>query len=191
MTTGSRRLTVQRWLARLQTRYQSSTGVAAPGLWFELASDFQTSLLKFKINMELPPSKWEREDGGEGRCKAGEKVGATIVCIHTDPEIWVSLETIILSVSSQCCPKGWQAGPVGSLQFAERLPPARGLCIGSLKHCGPLLLVIKKKKLLCKYIFLLSTPTRCRKRNFFLFWTSQRHRGCVRVGQQVVSFALR
>lgn len=66
-----------------------------------------------------------------------------IVCIHTDPEIWVSLGTIILSVSSQRCPKGWQAGPVGSLQFAERLPPARGLWIDSLKHSMPRLREIK------------------------------------------------
>lgn len=69
-------------------------------------------------------------------------MGALIVCIQTGPEIWVSLQTIILSVSSQRCPKGWQPRPVGS-QFAESLPPARGLWIRSLKHSGPLLLVIK------------------------------------------------
>lgn len=75
MTTGSRRLTVQHWLARLQTRYQSSTGIAAPGLWFELASDFQTSLLKFKINMEHPPSKRETEDRREEGMQRGRKSG--------------------------------------------------------------------------------------------------------------------
>lgn len=50
--------------------------------------------------------------------KEGGK-GAPIVRIQTGPEIWISLYTIILSVSSQCCPKGWQAEPVGSLQFEK------------------------------------------------------------------------
>lgn len=71
MTTGSRRLTVPRWLARLQTGYQSSTGAAAPGLWFELASDFQKSLLKFKINMEHPLPKGKERGGARNGRKSG------------------------------------------------------------------------------------------------------------------------
>lgn len=74
MTTRSRRLTVQRWLARLQTRYQSSTDIAAPGLWFELGSDFQTSLLKFKINMEHTPPPLQKREKERGM-QSGRKCG--------------------------------------------------------------------------------------------------------------------
>lgn len=173
MTTGSRRLTVQRLLAQLQTSYQSSTGIAALSFWFELASDFQTSLLKFKINMEHPPSKREREHGGERWMQSRRKSGGHASLHPDDPESWVSLKTIILSVPSKLCPRRWHSGPAGSLQFVERLPPARGLWIGSLKHFRSPLLVVKYFVWFCKYIFL------------------QRHRHGVLVAQQVICFALR
>lgn len=114
----------------------TSNGIKAPPrpvhkLWFELGTRLPQSLVKFKINMEQPPSKQEKREKR-----------AQLVPVQTDPAIWISLETIILSVSSQCCPKGWQAEhwalcslrkPAASQRPVDRV----------IKTLLPLLLVIK------------------------------------------------
>lgn len=78
--------------------------------------------------------------------KKGEKEKrekrAQLVLVQTDEEIWISLETIILSVSSQCCPKDWQADHWALCSL--RKPAASQRPVDhAIKTLLPLLLVIQ------------------------------------------------
>lgn len=71
-----------------------------------------------------------------------EEKRAQLVLVQTDQQIWISLETIILSVSSQCCPKGWQADQWALCSL--RKPAASQRPVDQvIKTLLPLLLVIK------------------------------------------------
>lgn len=130
MTTGSGRLTVPCSLARTSNGIKAPPGLVLQ-LWFELGNQLPQSLVKFKINMEHPPSKKEERE------KRAQRVP-----VQTDWEIWISLETIILSVSSHCCPKGWQADQWALCSL--RKPAASQRPVDQvIKTLLPLLLVIK------------------------------------------------
>lgn len=79
------------------------------------------------------PSKKISENGEET---------AQLVLVQTYTEIWVSLETIILSVSSQCCPKGWQADHWARCSLGKPTVSQRPVD-QVIKTLLPLLLVIK------------------------------------------------
>lgn len=81
--------------------------------------------------MEQPLQNWQRRERRAER-----------VVVQTDVAIWISLETIILSVSSQGCPKGWQADQWAFCSL--RNPPASQKPVDQvIKTLLPLLLVIK------------------------------------------------
>lgn len=119
---------------------RTSNGIKAPPrlveqLWFELAAfQLPQSLFKFKINMEHPFPKKKKKVKQEKRTQK--------VLIQTGLKIWISLETIILSVSSQCCPEGWQADQWALCSL--RKPAASQRPVDQvIKTLLPLLLVIK------------------------------------------------
>lgn len=173
MTTGSRRLTVPRWLARLQTGYQSCTGTAAPGLWFELASDFQKSLLKFKINMEHPPSKREREKQGRGGSRGSD-------CPHPDgPGDLGFIKNNYLICFISALPQGLAATTSGLFAVCRKPAASQGPVDRVIKTLRAPAASDKKLFCFCKYIFLLSTLTGRRKHNILPLRTSRRHRGGV------------
>lgn len=115
---------------------RTSNGIKAPPelvleLWFELGERLPQSLFKFMINMEHPLQKRRKREKR-----------AQLVHVQTDVEIWISLETIILSVSSQRCPKGWQADQWALCSL--RKPAASQRPVDQvIKTLLPLLLVIK------------------------------------------------
>lgn len=116
---------------------------------------------------------------------------AWIVCVQTGIEIWVSLETIILSVSSQCCPKGWQADQWALCSL--RKPAASQRPVDQvIKTLLPLLLVIKYFHAFVNR-FSSFNPTGHKKHNFCfsghpIIRASNIFRG---VSQNSVGFALR
>lgn len=129
MTTGFSWLKVPCSLAELQTVLELEQGwYTSSGLNQRLTS---TASLQIQDQYGTPPSKKE---------KKGEK--AQLVRVQTDLEIWISLETIILSVSSQCCPKGWQADQ-WALCSLRRPAASQGPVDQVIKTLLPLLLVIK------------------------------------------------
>lgn len=123
--------------------------------------------------------------------KAKREKRARIVHVQTGLWIWVSLETIILSVSSHCCPKGWQADQWALCSL--RKPAASQRPVDQvIKTLLPLLLVIKYFHAFVNR-FSSFNPTGHKKHNFCFsghpgIRTSKRLRG---VSQNIVSFALR
>lgn len=115
---------------------RTSNGIKAPPglvheIWTELATDFH-SISSNSRSIQNRPFK-----------KGGKKVErAQLVLVQTDLAIWISLETIILSVSSQCCPKGWQADQ-WALCSLRKPAASQGPVDQVIKTLLPLLLVIK------------------------------------------------
>lgn len=130
MTTGSSRPTVPCSLAELQTGIKAPPGLVQQ-LWFELGTDFYSLSLQIQDQYGATPFKRVKKKGRKGPSK-----------VLVEPEIWISLETIILSVSSQCCPKGWQAEQWALCSL--RKPAASQRPVDQvIKTLLPLLLVIK------------------------------------------------
>lgn len=116
---------------------RTSNGIKAPPrlvqeLWFELGNDFHGLPSNSRSIWNTPFNKKKKE----------KEERARLVLVQTDLEIWISLETIILSVSSQCCPKGWQADQWALCSL--RKPAASQRPVDQvIKTLLPLLLVIK------------------------------------------------
>lgn len=81
---------------------RTSNGIKAPPglvheLWFELGTDFHSLSSNSRSIWNTPFKKKEKKKKKEKR--------AQLVLIQTDLEIWISLDTIILSVSSHAAPR--------------------------------------------------------------------------------------